>query len=157
MRHGCPRITAGVVLAILLLAGKSWAVDIEIQNTRGLSFGSFVAGSGGSVAVSPSGVRSAGGDVWLIPSSEGLAAEFTVSGDAEATYTIQLPGNDFVKLTGPGSDMVINDFTSAPSGAGGQLSAGGSQALTVGGTLNVGFAQAPGDYAGTFSVIVNYN
>lgn len=156
MKRVWPTIMAGVALTTLV-ASNGWAQDIVIQNTRGLSFGSFVAGSGGSVAVSPSGLRSAGGDVWLIPSSEGVAAEFTVTGDADATYTIQLPGDDFVTLTGPGSDMVINDFTSAPSGAGGQLSAGGSQALAVGGTLNVGSAQAPGDYAGTLSVIVNYN
>lgn len=147
---------AGAALATLV-ASHGWAQEIVIQNTRGLSFGSFVAGSGGSVAVSPSGLRNAGGDVLLIRSGEGVAAEFTVTGDAQATYTIQLPSDDFVKLTGPGSDMVINDFTSAPSGAGGQLSAGGSQALTVGGTLNVGSAQAPGAYAGTFSVIVNYH
>ncbi|MFC2992789.1 DUF4402 domain-containing protein [Halomonas tibetensis] len=156
MKHKWAAITAGALLATLV-ASHGWAQEIAIQNTRGLSFGSFVAGSGGSVAVSPSGLRSAGGDVLLIRSGEGIAAEFTVTGDTQATYTIQLPGDDFVTLTGPGSDMVINAFTSAPSGAGGQLSAGGSQALTVGGTLNVGNAQTPGDYAGSFSVIVNYN
>lgn len=156
MNHQWAAITAGALLATLV-ASHGWAQEIAIQNTRGLSFGSFVAGNGGSVAVSPSGLRSAGGDVLLIRSGEGLAAEFTVTGNTEATYTIQLPGDDFVKLTGPGSDMVINDFTSAPSGASGQLSAGGSQTLTVGGTLNVGFAQTPGDYAGSFSVIVNYH
>lgn len=156
MKRDWAAITAGAALATLV-ASHGWAQGIAIQNTRGLSFGSFVAGSGGSVAVSPSGLRSAGGDVLLIRSGEGLAAEFTVTGDAEATYTIQLPGDDFVTLTGPGSDMVINDFTSAPSGADGQLSTGGSQTLTVGGTLDVGNAQTPGDYAGTFSVIVNYN
>ncbi|MDR9438013.1 MAG: DUF4402 domain-containing protein [Halomonas sp.] len=156
MKRDWAAITAGAALASLV-ASHGWAQEIVIQNTRGLSFGSFVAGSGGSVAVSPSGLRSAGGDVLLIRSGEGLAAEFTVSGNAEATYTIQLPGDDFVTLTGPGSDMVINNFTSTPSGTGGQLSAGGSQILTVGGTLNVGFSQTPGDYAGSFSVIVNYN
>ncbi|SDM97792.1 DUF4402 domain-containing protein [Vreelandella arcis] len=156
MNHKWAVITAGALLATLV-ASHGLAQDIVIQNTRGLSFGNFVAGNGGSVAVSPNGLRTAGGEVLLLRSGEGFAAEFTVTGDTEATYTTQLPGNDFVTLTGPGSDMVINDFTGAPSGAGGQLSAGGSQALTVGGTLNVGIAQTPGDYTGSFSVIVNYN
>ena len=93
----------------------------------------------------------------LIPSSAGAAAQFTVSGDANATYTVQLPGNDFVKLTGPGGDMLINDFVSSPSGAGGQLSAGGSQTLLVGATLNVASGQVAGQYSGSFSVIVDYN
>jgi hypothetical protein len=95
--------------------------------------------------------------VLLIPSSAGAAAAFTVSGDANATYTIQLPGNDFVKLSGPGGDMFINEFTGSPSGAAGQLSAGGSQNLSVGGTLNVASGQSPGEYAGSFSVTVDYN
>lgn len=156
MKRYLPALKAVLVLTTIVTP-NSWALDIAIENTRGLSFGRFVAGSGGSVTVSTSGARSAGGDVLLIPSSEGLAAKFTVTGDADAAYTIQLPGNDFVKLAGPGSDMVINDFTSSPSGAGGQLSAGSSQTLSVGGTLDVGSGQSPGDYSGTFSVIVNYN
>lgn len=157
MKPYLPRILAGVALASLVVS-NSWALlNIAIENTQALSFGSFVAGNGGSVTVSTSGKRSAGGGVMLIPSSQGAAAQFTVSGDPNATYTIQLPGNDFVKLTGPGADMLINDFTSTPSGAGGQLGAGGSQTLSVGGTLSVGSDQVPGDYSGTFSVTVNYN
>lgn len=113
MNHKWAVITAGGLLATLV-ASHGLAQDIVIQNTRGLSFGNFVAGSGGSVAVSPNGLRTSGGEVLLLRSGEGFAAEFTVTGDTEATYTIQLPGDDFVTLTGPGSDMVINAFTSAP-------------------------------------------
>lgn len=80
-----------------------------------------------------------------------------MTGSASATYTVQLPGNDFVALTGPGENMAINDFTSDPSGAGGQLDAGGSQTLTVGGALQVGSDQTPGDYSGSFTVTVEYN
>lgn len=93
----------------------------------------------------------------LIRSSQGTAAQFTVSGEPNATYTIQLPGDDFVSLAGPGTKMFINNFTSSPSGVEGQLGAGGSQVLSVGGTLNVDSGQAPGSYPVTFSVTVNYN
>ena len=151
-----PRLLASAALAALA-ASASWALEMAIQNNQELSFGSFVAGSGGSVTVSTSGARSASGGVLLIPSSAGAAAQFTVSGDANATYTIQLPGNDFVKLSGPGGDMFINEFTGSPSGAAGQLSAGGSQSLLVGGTLSIASGQAPGQYAGSFSVTVDYN
>lgn len=150
-----PKLLAGVVLAAMV--PNSSALEIAIQNTQGLAFGSFVSGSGGTVTVSTNGGRSASGGVLLIPSSSSSAAQFTVTGDADATYTIQLPGNDFVKLTGPGSDMVIDDFTSSPSGAAGQLSAGGSQTLLIGGTLNIANGQLPGNYSGSFTVIVDYN
>jgi hypothetical protein len=149
-------ITVGVVLAVLAVSAST-AAEISIQNTQGLSFGSFVAGSGGTVTVSPSDTRSAGGGVMLMSLSAGAAARFTVSGDALATYTIQLPGNNFVKLTGPGAEMAVNDFTSSPSGAGGDLGLTGSQTLTVGATLSVGSGQASGSYSGTFTVTVNYN
>ena len=150
-----PKFLAGVVLAAMV--PNSSALEIAIQNTQGLAFGSFVSGSGGTVTVSTNGGRSASGGVLLIPSSTSSAAQFTVTGDADATYTIQLPGNDFVTLTGPGGDMVINDFTSSPSGATGQLSAGGSQTLLIGGTLNIANGQLPGNYSGSFTVIVDYN
>ena len=156
MKPHLPKLLAGAALAALA-APASWALVMTIQNNQELSFGSFVAGSGGSVTIGTSGARSASGGVLLIPSSAGAAAQFTVSGDANATYTIQLPGNDFVKLSGPGGDMFINDFTGSPSGAAGQLSAGGSQSLSVGGTLNVASGQPPGQYAGSFSVTVDYN
>lgn len=157
MKPYLARIMVGVGLAAVA-APNSWALlDIAIANTQTLSFGSFVAGSGGSVAINTSGARSASGDVYLIPSSQGAAAQFTVSGEPNATYTIQLPGDDFVKLTGPGADMVINGFVSSPSGAGGQLGGDGSQTLSVGGALSVGSGQTPGNYSGSLTVIVNYN
>lgn len=151
------RLVAGVALVSMVVPTSWGLLEIAIENTQALSFGSFVAGNGGSVTVSTSGNRSAGGGVVLVPSSQGTAAQFTVSGDPNATYTIQLPDNDFVKLTGPGVDMLINDFTSTPSGVGGLLGTGGSQTLLVGGTLTVGSDQVPGSYSGAFSVTVNYN
>jgi spore coat protein U-like protein len=156
MKSCLPRILAGVALASMVAPASLAQASVAIENVQSLSFGNFVAGNGGSVTVSTNGNRNAGGVV-LIPSSQGTAAQFTVSGDPNATYTIQLPGNDVVSLTESGNGMFVNNFTSTPSGAGGQLGAGGSQALSVGGTLNVGSDQAPGSYSGTFSVTVSYN
>jgi hypothetical protein len=150
------RILVGATLASMVTA-TTWAAEaISIQNIHGLSFGSFVAGSGGSVTVSANGNRTGSGVV-LVPSNQGNSAQFLVSGESGNTYTIQLPGNDFVSLTGPGNDMIVNNFTSTPSGAGGSIPQNGSQALSVGGTLNVVRGQVRGQYSGNFSVTVNYN
>lgn len=139
------------------IVAQTTLLALSLQNTRALSFGSFVAGAGGTVTISPAGDRSATGSVVLIPSGGGQSAEFTVQGDPNATYSIDLPADGTVVLTGPGADMALTNFTSSPSGAGGQLGASGSQALSVGATLHANDGQASGSYSGSFSVIVNYN
>lgn len=132
------------------------AVEIGISNNSALVFGSFAAGSGGTVTVSTSGTCSAGGSV-IIVVPDCAAASFTVTGDPNFSYFIDLPADNFVTLSGPGSDMKITSFSSNPAEANGLLSAGGSQNVSVGGTLTIGNGQAPGSYSGSFSVIVNYN
>lgn len=140
----------------LTAASVSWAAAIAISNTQALGFGKFVAGSGGTVTVSPAGGRSASGGVVLVPSGPGAAAQFIVSGDANVSYAISLPGNGVVVLTSSANSMAVNNFTSSPSSTG-TLGAGGSQTLSVGATLSVGSNQASGSYSGTFDVTVNYN
>jgi hypothetical protein len=133
------------------------AAEIAIANQSPLVFGSFAAGSGGTVTVSTSGACSAGGGVIIIV-PDCSSAEFMVTGDPDFTYLIELPADDFVTLTGPGNNMVISNFVSNPAeGANGLLSSGGSQILSVGATLNVANNQAAGSYSGSFSVIVQYN
>lgn len=148
------------LLGASAVAPSSWAVlPIGIVNTQALAFGSFAAGSGGSVTVSPAGVRSAGGGVVLLSAGAGAAAQFSVTGDPNLTYSITLPANGVVSLTSGGNSMAINNFTSNPvatSASTGLLSAGGSQTLSVGATLSVGSNQPSGNYSGSFDVIVNY-
>lgn len=139
-----------------MAASVSWAAAIAISNTQGLVFGRFVGGSGGDVTVSPAGGRSASGGVVLVPSGPGTAAQFIVSGDANLSYAISLPGNGVVVLASGANSMAVNNFTSSPSPTG-TLGAGGSQTLSVGATLSVGSNQASGSYSGTFDVTVNYN
>lgn len=143
-----------------VLAPACWAVNpIAIVNTQALAFGSFAAGSGGSVTLSAAGVRSAGGVVVLLSSDAGAAAQFSVTGDPNVSYSITLPANGGVALTSGANSMAVNNFTSNPSASTpstGLLSAGGSQTLTVGATLSVGSNQASGSYSGSFNVIVNY-
>lgn len=149
------RVLAALACA-LMAASVSWAAVIAISNTQALAFGKFVAGSGGSVTVSPAGGRSASGGVVLVPSGAGAAAQFAVSGDANVTYAISLPADGTVSLASGANSMAVNTFTSSPSPTG-TLSAGGAQTLSVGATLSVGSNQAIGSYSGTFDVTVNYN
>jgi hypothetical protein len=155
------RLFVAALAALLCLSSamisQAALIAVSVTNTRGLSFGSFVAGAGGTVTVSPGSERSATGSVVLVPSKSGQSAQFTVEGDPGATYTIDLPADSTVFLTGPGVDMALTNFTSKPAGAGGQLSATGSQVLSVGATLHVQEGQVSGSYSGSFDVIVNYN
>jgi hypothetical protein len=144
------------LIGLALAASNGWAFinPIAISNTQPLAFGKFAAGSGGSVTVSAAGARSAGGGVVLV-SSVSSAAQFSVSGDPNLTYSITLPANGAVVLSSGANTMALSNFSSSPSV--GQLSAGGTQTLTVGATLTVGSSQATGSYSGSFDVTVNYN
>lgn len=138
-------------------APACWAVNpIAIVNTQALAFGSFAAGSGGSVTVSAGGARSAGGGVVLLSAGAGSVASFSVTGDPNLTYAITLPANGVAALSSGGNSMALTAFTSNPATTG-VLSAGGSQTLSVGATLGVSSNQAAGSYSGSFNVIVNYN
>lgn len=142
-----------------LACGITAASASSAQNvtpTQALAFGSFAAGAGGTITVSPASARSASGGVILVPSGSGSAASFNVSGTSNATYAITLPANGMVSLTSGENAMAVNDFLSNPASSG-QLSIGGSQTLTVGATLSVGSNQPSGSYSGTFNVTVNYN
>ncbi|MDB5885343.1 MAG: hypothetical protein JWR74_1514 [Polaromonas sp.] len=128
-----------------------------IASTTGLAFGSFVAGTGGTIVVTSNGGRSKTGGVMLLPQGGSAAAQFTVSGILLASYVISLPANDTVVLSnGLSHTMTIKSFVSLPSPTG-TLSLVGTQRLSVGATLTVGNAQPPGNYTGTFPVTANYN
>lgn len=129
---------------------------LSLLNTRDIAFGSFAAGTGGTVVISPAGSRSASGGVVLFSAGDGTAAQFTISGDPEFIYSISLPSDGTVSLSdGNGHSMDINGFTSQPA-LSGHLSAGGSQVLAIGATLHVGSNQPAGNYAGDFPITVNY-
>lgn len=134
-----------------------WAqVPIAISSSQALAFGSFVAGAGGTITITPAGARSGTGGVTLLPAAPGSAAQFSISGTSNASYSISLPPNDLVTLASGANTMAVNGFASSPA-ATGLLGLSGSQSLFVGATLSVGANQVPGNYSGNFTVSVNYN
>lgn len=136
-------------------ASATIVTAISLSKTSDLDFGHVVAsGSAGTVVMSAAGSRSATGGASLGNAGSAAAAAFTVSGQASATYAITLPSS--ATITSGGNNMTVNTFTSSPSSTG-TLSAGGSQTLSVGATLQVGSSQATGSYTGSFNVTVAYN
>lgn len=132
---------------------------ISISKTADMNFGNVAVqtATGGTVVMTPAGVRTQTGGVTL-PATTGTvaAASFTVTGQGAYTYAITLPSSALT-ITSGSNTMTVDTFTSTPSGTG-ALSAG-TQTLNVGATLNVASAQAAGTYvSGTpFNVTVNYN
>jgi len=158
-------IFAGITTATLAqvsataTASATIVGPIGITNTANMNFGNVaVSNVAGTVVMTPAAVRSTTGGCTL-PAITGTvaAAAFNVTGAASYTYAITLPAAA-TTITSGGNTMTVDTWTSTPSGTG-TLSAGGSQTLTVGATLNVGASQAAGTYvSGTpFTVTVNYN
>jgi len=136
-----------------LLASNGWA-RVRIANTTGLAFGSFAAGTGGTVTISTAGARTKTGGVLLVTSTV-HAASFNVTratGACNQTYTITLPANGTVTLTSGPNSMAVNNFVSNPAGNGRLQAPSCSQVLNVGATLTVASGQATGNYNGTFTV-----
>jgi hypothetical protein len=142
-------------------ASATIVTPIGITNTAVMNFGNVAVqtATGGTVILAPAGTRTTGGAGGVtLPSVTGTvtAASFTVSGQSNYNYAITLPST--ATVANGANTMLVNTFTSFPS-ATGTLSAGGTQTLTVGATLNVTANQAVGSYttATPFDVIVNYN
>jgi hypothetical protein len=132
---------------------------ISISKVTDMNFGNLAIGvSNGTLILSPAALRTVTGDVTLLTSLPGTisAGDFTVTGLANATYSITLPADNTVTIANSTLlTMAVNTFTSTPSGTGSLTS--GTQSLLVGATLIVNGNQASGTYSGTYSVTVNYN
>lgn len=143
------------LLVIAIAGGVAAQTAIGVSVNANLGFGDVVvSAAGGSVTVSPQGVRSTNGGVWLGNGALATPAELTVVGEPAMTYSISLP--DSVTLTHGGDALLLDNFTTDPSGTG-QLDATGTQQLSIGATLHLNPDQPPGAYAGSLTVTVSYN
>jgi hypothetical protein len=136
---------------------------IALNRTSNMSFGNIIQtapASTSSVVMPPTGAltyNNATASATPTITATISRATFDVTGSADAHYTITLPGAA-VSLTGPGTAMTVDNFSSSPAGAGGVLSPTGTQTIIVGATLNIGANQAGGTYTSApFTVTVGYN
>ena len=165
-------VTAGVVLGCTsssfaqatatASASATIITPISISKTADMNFGNVAVSAtiAGTAILAPAGTRTTGGAGGVtLPATVGTvtAASFNVTGQATYTYAITLPSGT-INITSGANTMGLTAFTSSPS-ATGLLSAGGTQTLTVGATLNVAAAQPAGSYtnATAVPVTVNYN
>ena len=129
----------------------------HITNNASLTYGRFVPAGGGTITVSPAGVRTRTGGVVLLMSTAG-AARFTIGeknpGNEHRAYIVTLPPNGTVALVSGANRMPVNHFVSSGP-AGGTLPAR-THTLSVGATLQVAPNQPRGVYSGTFPVTLEY-
>ena len=134
-------------------AGAKIIAPLEITNISSLYFGTIAPSltQGDNVVVSPAGDKKCGAALTCL-TADHTAAAFDVKGEADAVYTISLPGG--IEITNDKGDaMKVFDFTGSKDS--GRL-VKGEDSFTVGGTLDVGVRQAAGKYTGRFVVAVEY-
>ena len=126
--------------------------------------GDIVPGTlGGTVRLYPNGTRTSTGSIVLVGNSH-QPARFAGLGTQNEQVSITLAANT-IQLTGPGAPMTLSLFEigSTPTAILSTNasfftigSAIGNFNFPVGASLAVGPSQTPGNYAGTFSITLNY-
>lgn len=159
---GSISLSAPLLLVLLTAGREACAQQVgTLSNTRGLDFGQFVAGTGGTVVLSPGGLRSRTGGVILLNSPSAGAATFAVGvtgspkGAKLKAVIVTLPANGTVRLTSGSNSMAVDSFVSSPA-AGLSSSLSTTPTVSVGATLTAAANQPPGTYSGSFTVIANF-
>ncbi len=153
------------LLAATILSGSAFAAEttgdagakivapLQVASVSALYFGTIAPSltDAGSVQVSPAGDKECSVEVTCL-TDDHTAAEFKVTGEADFSYTIELPKE--IKIANAnGTSMLIGEV--AGSKDAGTL-VNGADNFTVGGTLAVAALQEAGSYKGTFTVAVEY-
>lgn len=132
---------------------------IALAANSSLEFGMIVRPRTGNATVSidpASGIRN------VTPGAIGLSvpaphpASFTVSGEGGQAFSISVPA---FNLAYKKTNLIVSPTTS-PTGSAtltGTLGANGTATISVGGSVPISDTTPPGQYAGTLTVIVQYN
>jgi len=161
-RAGDDFVPRGAGLREESLASSSGVVSarvvsgIKIEMIRDVEIGAVMAGpAGGSVTLAPDASRTSNGGAELVASPSGPAS-FRVAGVSDPVRVkVSLPARVVLSRVGGGETLVARDFVGRIAGCRGSDCRGSTLTLDVGLTLDIGPGQAPGRYAGTFTVTVN--
>lgn len=133
---------------------------MTITKDLDLRFGTVVTGNAaGTVVIGITGaaVRNLGTYTDIVTGADSFgAAQFTVRGTPNERFGVSLPVVN-VLLTGPGTSLIVNAFTTNHDSSVDRLNGLGNKIILVGATLNIPANQLAGAYSGTFSVTVSYN
>lgn len=126
---------------------------IAIAKNVDLNFGNIVAlTTAETVTVAPNNTRSSSNPLSLPTATPGTisAAKFTVTGLADATYSITVP--PAFNVTSGANTMEVSTFVTNPTPTG--VLTGGTQELFVGATIAVSADQAAGVYSNADALVI---
>ena len=132
-------------------------LQLQVYTVQYLGFGSFYTGaSGGTVQISPTGLRSTSGTVIGLTSGPGMQAIFNVRLVPGRLVHISMSNSAILTRVGGYETMTVTGFVSDKPGNS-FVTTGGHPFINpvqIGATLYVGnlSSNPAGDYTGTFSV-----
>ena len=125
--------------------------QMEFGDVAGLS---LLDGASSVVLTTAGGTSSSDGATVFGTGLADAAGSFTVNGSGNLAYTISLPANNVVTLTGLGTPMSVDSFN---HNAGGTPALSGNTAtFAIGATLTIPGGQTADSYSGSYDVTVNY-
>jgi hypothetical protein len=144
---GAPAVAADNATAT---ASANIITPIAVTSSQNLMFGNLLAGSGGTVTVSPLDARSKSGGVTLLSGTSPKAAHFHVTADTTggATYAVAYTKTD---LSGPGPALALSAITPDVTPTSGDAD------IKVGATITIASGQTAGTYSGSVTATATYN
>lgn len=135
--------------------GSGGPTPIAVSEFRSLEFADVAVGAlgGGTITITTGGGKTVGGTATDMGGNH-RAAEFKVTGDANAPIIITLPSSITISNTSGSGSATVSNFTSSPSGAT-NLDNKGKLTIVVGATLNLPAGANAGNYAGSFTIFVD--
>ena len=174
-------MVASLVGSLMLVSGAAMAqatnsasatatavvvAPITVSKTADMVIGNLVAGNG-TVTVSTTGVRTKTGGIPFSTSGDTpVAAQFTVTGTANNSFSLDYTGSSNSLSSGP-NNLPVDWITEVASAASGKTVAtsdattgaliAGVATIWAGAALSVGASQPAGTYTGTLAITVAYN
>ena len=145
-------------------SAKVFSEPLTVAMVADLRFGALASGDiPGTVTVPTQGTRFPGGGAILLGNANFGPAEFAVTGQPDATYTIMLPDSVTIQHdSGANPDLLADTLTSLSTtfgvqGTTGKVGLDGTDSVYVGATLQVPANASNGNYSGEITITVAYD
>jgi hypothetical protein len=126
---------------------------VSLEETQMLYFSNVTITGAGTVLMTPSGLRSATGDVQF-NDEYNSPARFSINGANNATYKVSF--GQAVSLTNGKYNITASDFKTSLVNNVGTLDATGKGSFSVGCTLTCPNGITSGNYSGTYEIQCSY-